>query len=34
LSTQSGVLPDGVGVGTDDQAVPFQAFQLAATAAG
>ena len=24
LSTQSGVLPDGVGVGTGDQAVPFQ----------
>jgi hypothetical protein len=23
-SAQSGVLPDGVGVGTDDQAVPFQ----------
>jgi len=24
LNTQSGVLPDGVGVGTDDQVVPFQ----------
>jgi hypothetical protein len=24
LSSQFGVLPDGVGVGTDDQAVPFQ----------
>jgi hypothetical protein len=24
LNTQSGVLPDGAGVGTDDQAVPFQ----------